>query len=154
LTECFLKLPDLLGGQMVLTLASLAVGLGISLPLGLAAGRWPKVSEGALVLAGVVQTVPSLALLGLMVPLLGAIGFLPAFVALTLYSVLPILANTIVGIRGVDPALIEAAQGLGMSQRQMLFRVQLPLATPVIISGIRTATVLVVGTATLVTPVG
>jgi osmoprotectant transport system permease protein len=71
-----------------------------------------------------------------------------------LYSVLPILANTVVGIRGVDPTLIEAARGLGMNDRQMLFRVQLPLAVPVILSGIRTATVLVVGTATLVTPVG
>jgi osmoprotectant transport system permease protein len=105
--------------------------------------------------AGVIQTVPSLALLALMViALQGLIGFWPAFIALTLYSVLPILANTVVGLKGVDPALIEAARGLGMSQRQMLFRVQLPLALPVIIGGIRTATVLVVGTATLVTPVG
>ena len=74
--------------------------------------------------------------------------------ALTLYSILPILANTIIGIRGVDPALVEAARGLGMSERQVLTKVQLPLAAPVIIGGIRTATVLVVGTATLVTPVG
>ena len=71
-----------------------------------------------------------------------------------MYSVLPILANTVIGLRGVDATLIEAARGLGMSERQMLFRVQLPLALPVIIGGIRTATVLVVGTATLVTPVG
>src|SRR5439155_22875766 len=91
----------------------------------------------------------------LMVPILGGlIGFAPAFVALTLYSILPILANTVIGIRGVDPTLVEAARGLGMSDRQMLRRVQLPLAAPVIISGIRTATVLVVGTATLATPVG
>ena len=140
---------------MLLSLAGLAVGLVVSLPLGLSASRRPRLAEAALGVAGVVQTVPSLALLVLMVPLLGGvIGFLPAFVALTLYSILPILANTIVGIRGVDPTLIEAARGLGMSDRQMLFRVQLPLAAPVIISGIRTATVLVVGTATLVTPVG
>jgi osmoprotectant transport system permease protein len=105
--------------------------------------------------AGVIQTVPSLALLALMVIVLqGLIGFWPAFIALTLYSVLPILANTVVGLKGVDPPLIEAARGLGMSERQLLFRVQLPLALPVIIGGIRTATVLVVGTATLVTPVG
>jgi osmoprotectant transport system permease protein len=84
----------------------------------------------------------------------GLIGFIPAFVALTLYSLLPILANTVTGIRGVDPALTEAARGLGMSDRQLLCRVQLPLAAPVILAGIRTATVLVVGTATLVTPVG
>jgi osmoprotectant transport system permease protein len=155
LVECLRKLPDLLGGHMLLSLASLAVGLVASLPLGILTSRRPKLAETALGIAGVIQTVPSLALLVLMVPLLGgAIGFRPAFVALTMYSVLPILANTIVGIRGVDPTLTEAARGLGMNDRQMLVRVQLPLAAPVIISGIRTATVLVVGTATLVTPVG
>jgi osmoprotectant transport system permease protein len=155
LTDCFQKLPDLLGGHLLLSLASLTVGLTVSLPLGVLTSRRPRLAELALGVAGVVQTVPSLALLVLMVPLLGgAIGFRPAFAALTLYSVLPILANTIVGIRGVDPNLTEAARGLGMSNRQMLFRVQLPLAAPVIISGLRTATVLVVGTATLVTPVG
>src|SRR4030095_5794220 len=117
--------------------------------------RKPKLGEWALGFAGVVQTIPSLALLALMVPLLGGmIGFMPAFLAMTLYSILPILANTVIGIRGIDPVLIEAACGLGMSGRQMLRRVQLPLAARVIIGGIRTATVLVVGTATLVTPVG
>ena len=111
--------------------------------------------SAALAVAGVVQTVPSLALLALMVLLLaGRIGFLPAFIALALYSILPILANTITGIRGVDPALTEAARGLGMTEGQVLVKVQLPLAMPVLIAGIRTATVLVVGTATLVTPVG
>src|SRR5215472_10232105 len=155
LTECFRKLPDYLGGHLLLSLASLAVGLAVSLPLGVLTSRRPRLAELALGVAGVVQTMPSLALLVLMVPLLGgAIGFRPAFVALTLYSVLPILANTVVGIRGVDPALIEAARGLGMNDRQMLRRVQVPLAAPVIIAGIRTATVLVVGTATLATPVG
>jgi osmoprotectant transport system permease protein len=90
-----------------------------------------------------------------MVPLLrGTIGFLPAFIAIILYSVLPILANTIIGIRGVDPSLTEAARGLGMTPGQVLTRVELPLAAPVIIGGIRTAAVLVVGTATLATPVG
>jgi osmoprotectant transport system permease protein len=94
-------------------------------------------------------------MLVLMVLLLpGRIGFAPSFLALTLYSVLPIVANTVVGIRGVEPVLIEAARGLGMSNRQMLLRVELPLAAPVILGGVRTATVLVVGTATLVTPVG
>ncbi len=155
LAECLRKLPELLGGHLLLSLASLAVGLVVSLPLGIVSSRRPRLAEAALGIAGVFQTVPSLALLVLMVPLLGGkIGFLPAFIALTLYSVLPILANTIVGIRGIDPTLIEAARGLGMDDRQMLVRVQLPLAAPVIISGIRTATVLVVGTATLVTPVG
>src|SRR5262249_48775114 len=155
LVLCFDKLPAYLGGHMLLSMAALAVGLGVSLPLGIAASRRPKLSEFTLGVAGIIQTVPSLALLALMVPLLGGmIGFVPAFIALTLYSILPALANTITGIRGVDPSLTEAARGLGMSDKQMLFRVELPLAAPVIISGIRTATVLVVGTATLVTPVG
>jgi osmoprotectant transport system permease protein len=149
------RLPGYLGGHMLLSLASLLVGLVISVPLGILASRRPRLGELTLGLAGVIQTVPSLALLALMVLLLrGQIGFVPAFLALTLYSVLPILANTVVGIRGVDPALVEAARGLGMSDRQLLYRVQLPLAAPVIIGGIRTATVLVIGTATLVTPVG
>ncbi len=103
---------------------------------------------------GVVQTIPSLALLALMVPLLGQIGFVPAIIALILYSMLPVVRNTVTGLAGVDPALVEAARGVGMTERQMLFRVQLPLAAPVIIAGVRTAAVWVVGIATLSTPVG
>jgi osmoprotectant transport system permease protein len=152
---CLEKLPAYLGGHMLLSAAALAVGLAISLPVGVYASQRPRLAELVLGIAGIIQTVPSLALLALMVPLLGGmIGFVPAFIALTLYSILPALSNTITGIRGVDPNLVEAARGLGMSDRQKLFRVELPLAAPVIISGIRTATVLVVGTATLVTPVG
>src|SRR5690606_11431947 len=109
--------------------------------------EWP-----VLAIAGVLQTVPSLALLALMVPLLGRIGFLPAFIALVLYSMLPILRNTVTGINEVDDALIEAARAIGMTDRQMLFRVQLPLAAPVIMAGIRISTVWVVGIATLSTP--
>jgi osmoprotectant transport system permease protein len=155
LVESLRDLPDYLGGHMLLSTAALLVGLAVSVPLGIVAIRRPRLAEWILTIAGVVQTVPSLALLALMVPVLGGrIGFLPAFVALTLYSILPILSGTIVGIRGVDPTMSEAALGLGMSERQMLFRVQLPLAAPVIIAGIRTSTVLVVGTATLATPVG
>jgi osmoprotectant transport system permease protein len=153
--ELVQKLPLYLGGHLTLSLAALAVGLLISLPLGLAARNRPRLAEWVLGTAGIVQTVPSLALLALMVPLLGGlIGFWPALLALVLYSILPMLANTIAGLRGVDPALIEAARGLGMSPRQMLWRVELPLAAPVILGGVRTATVLVVGMVTLVTTVG
>src|SRR5262245_55798051 len=153
--DLFDKLPAYLGGHVVLSLAALAVGRAISLPLGILASRRPRLGEWTLAVAGVLQTVPSLALLALMVLLLhGQIGFVPAFIALVLYSVLPILANTVAGIRGVDPSLTAAARGLGMSDRPVLFRVELPLAMAVILAGIRTATVLIVGTATLVTPVG
>src|SRR5205807_10233766 len=140
--------PAYLGGHLLLSITALVVGLAISLPLGIVASRRPKLAEWILAVAGVIQTLPSLALLGLMVLLLGGlIGFWPAFLALVLYSVLPIVANTVIGIRGVDPALTEAARGLGMSDGQMLWRVELPLAAPVILGGVRTATVLAVGTA-------
>jgi osmoprotectant transport system permease protein len=149
------NLPRYLGGHMLLSATALAVGLTVSVPLGILASRRPRLTEMTLGAAGVIQTVPSLALLALMVIVLrGLIGFWPAFIALTLYSVLPILANTVLGLKGVDATLIEAGRGLGMSERQLLFRVQLPLALPVLIGGIRTATVLVVGTATLAMPVG
>lgn len=153
--ELVANLPAYLGGHMLLSVSALAAALAVSLPLGVAASRRPRLAEASLAVAGVVQTVPSLALLALLMLLLNErTGFWPAFLALTLYGVLPILANTVVGIRGVDPTLTEAARGLGMSNRQTLRRVELPLAAPVIIGGVRTATVLVVGTATLATPVG
>ncbi len=148
-------LPDYLGGHMLLSAAAIAIGLVVSLPLGVWASRRQWVAEWLLGAASILQTIPTLALLALMVPILGGeIGYPPALVALTLYSFLPILANTITGIRGVDPALVEAARGLGMTDWQLLVRVQLPLAAPVLLSGVRTATVIVVGTATLATPVG
>ena len=119
--------------------------------------RW--LEQPVLGVASVIQTIPSLALLAVMVPLLAAahlpsIGYLPAFIGLVLYSVLPILRNTVTGLATVDPALIEAARGVGMTPWQQLVRVELPLAMPIIIAGIRTATIWTVGIATLSTPVG
>ena len=126
--------------------------------------------RGALLgLASIVQTVPGLALLALFYPLLlalaaltlswfgfgfSAFGFLPAVLALALYSMLPVLRNTVTGLHGIDPAILEAAQGVGMTPRQSLFMVELPLALPLIMAGIRTAAVWVIGTATLSTPIG
>lgn len=152
-------LPELLGAHLRLTLAALLVGLAISLPLGILVTRKRWLEQPVLAVASVIQTIPSLALLAVMVPLLSAlelrsIGFLPAFLGLVLYSLLPILRNTVTGIAGVDPAYIEAARGVGMTPRQQLLRVELPLAMPVIIAGVRTATVWTVGVATLSTPVG
>lgn len=149
------ELPLFLSGHMLLAISALLVGVCISLPLGLAAVGRPRLRAASVTAASVIQTIPSLALLALMVPLLGgAIGFVPAFLALVLYSLLPMLRNTITGIEGVDPSLIEAARGVGMTRGQILRRVQLPLAAPVMIAGIRTATVWVVGMSTLSTPVG
>ncbi|PWE17476.1 ABC transporter permease [Marinicauda salina] len=155
LADPMARLPDYLGGHMRLSLLALAAGLSISLPLGVLASRNKTLAGPALGVASVMQTIPSLALLALMVPLLGGtIGFAPAFIALTLYGVLPVLRNTIVALQGVAPPILEAARGVGMTRVQSLARVELPLALPTIVAGVRTATVWIVGTATLATPVG
>ncbi len=147
-------LPEYLSAHIVLSLLALALGIVICVPLGAFITRLPRVQWLTLSIAGILQTVPGIALLALMVPLLGMIGFIPALLALTLYSFLPILRNSVTGITEVDDALIEAATGIGMTDWQVLTKVQLPLALPMIVAGIRTAAVWVVGTATLATPVG
>ena len=153
--ERLAELPQYLSGHLLLSVSALVLGIAISLPLGVLALRSHRTSGPLLAAASLVQTVPSMALLALMVPLLGGtIGFLPAFAALTMYSVLPTLRNTVTGIVELDPAIVEAAHGVGMTDWQRLWRVELPLAAPVIVAGIRTATVWVVGTATLSTPIG
>jgi osmoprotectant transport system permease protein len=157
--EQLVLLPRLLTAHLALSLFSLLVGVCISVPLGALASRspWP----GRLLLSGAagVQTIPALALLALMVPLLDglgwtSIGFLPAFIALVLYTVLPVLRNTVTGLNSLSPSVLEAARGVGMDGWQQLVRVELPLALPVIVAGIRTACVWTVGAATLATPVG
>jgi osmoprotectant transport system permease protein len=162
-------LPGYLTAHLQLSLVALLLGTAASVPLGVWVTRRASLEPGVLGAASVIQTIPSLALLAVMVPALAAlsvatravfgvetsgIGYAPALVALTLYSLLPILRNTVAGISGVDPALLEAARGVGMTGRQQLLRVELPLAAPVIVAGLRTAAVWVVGTATLSTPVG
>jgi osmoprotectant transport system permease protein len=162
-------LPERLAWHVVLSAAALGLGLLIALPLGVLAARSPRLRWPSLALAGLVQTIPSLALLALFYPLLlllsnlakgafghgfSALGFLPSLLALTLYSMLPILRNAVTGLTGVDPAVVEAARGVGMTDRQRLWRVELPLAAPVIMAGVRTAAVWTIGAATLSTPVG
>lgn len=169
MTEQLRLLPGYLTAHLQLTLLALLLAVAIAVPLGIAVARRRRLETPLLGLAGVVQTIPGLALLAIMVPALAmlghftqralgfelrSIGFLPALIALTLYALLPILRNTLVGIGGVDPALIEAARGVGMTEPEVLRRVTLPLAMPVIVAGLRTAAVWVVGTATLSTPVG
>ncbi|WP_027578119.1 ABC transporter permease/substrate-binding protein [Bradyrhizobium sp. Ai1a-2] len=168
-SEALAHLPDYLGNHVRVSLAALALGLIVSLPLAIIARNRPVLRGVLLGFASIVQTVPGLALLALFYPLLlvlaaltaswfgfdfSAFGFLPAVLALALYSMLPVLRNTITGLSGVDPALTEAAQGVGMTERQSLFMVELPLALPVMMAGIRTAAVWVIGTATLSTPIG
>ncbi|MGJ5042933.1 MULTISPECIES: glycine betaine ABC transporter substrate-binding protein [unclassified Bradyrhizobium] len=168
-TEALSHLTDYLGSHLRVSLAALALGLAVSFPLALLARNRPALRNLLLGVASVVQTVPGLALLALFYPLLlaltaltlrwfglsfSAFGFLPAMLALALYSMLPVLRNTITGLNGVDASLIEAAKGVGMTERQALTMVELPLALPVIMAGIRTAAVWVIGTATLSTPIG
>jgi osmoprotectant transport system permease protein len=133
------------------TLAALA-----GVPGGVAVARRPVAERLVLGAASVVQTIPSLALFGFLIPLrwIGGIGTRTALVALTLYALLPILRNTVTGIRGVDAAVREAGRGLGMTARELLWHVELPLAAPVIAAGLRTATVTAVGTATIAAAIG
>jgi osmoprotectant transport system permease protein len=142
------KLIDQTLQHIGLTFISLLIAVIIGLPLGILIARKKQLSGAVLGFAGVLQTIPSIALLGFMIPLLG-IGATPAVVALFLYALLPIIRNTYTGITGVDASVKEAAQAMGMSSGQILFRVELPLAMPVILAGIRTATVINVGVATL-----
>ncbi len=136
-------------------LVAIAVGTAslISIPTGILLTRSKTLSGPFMGVASVIQTIPSLALLGLMIPLLG-IGVGAALVALILYALLPILRNTFTGINGVDKAVIEAGRGMGMTDKQLLVKVQLPLAVPVIMAGVRTSTVICVGIATLVGLIG
>ncbi len=131
-----------------LTFVSLLLALLIGVPLGILISRRTRLASSVLGVAGVLQTVPSVALLGFLIPLLG-IGVGPALVALFLYALLPIIRNTYVGITEVSPLVKEAARGVGMTENQVLTKVELPLALPVIFAGVRTATVINVGVATL-----
>jgi osmoprotectant transport system permease protein len=138
-----------------LFLTGTAVGAAclLGIPLGISASRRPKLAATALTMSGLLQTIPSIALLAFMLPVFG-IGVVPAVVALFLYGLLPILRNTVAGLQGVSAQLIEVGRGLGMKPLQLLWRVELPLAAPVILAGIRTATVINIGTATLAAFIG
>jgi osmoprotectant transport system permease protein len=167
--DALARLPDFFGNHVLVSVTALAVGLAVSLPLAFVSLRRPRLRALLLGASSIVQAVPGLALLALFYPLLlglaalsertfgigfSALGFLPAVLALAVYSVLPVLRNTITGLMTIDPGIKEAAQGVGMTERQSLFMVELPLALPVIMAGIRTASVWVIGTATLSTPIG
>jgi len=134
LLEQLEPLPERLGGHIWLSIGALVIGILVRIPLGIIASRIPKIEGVSLSIASLIQTVPSLALLALMVWAWGTIGWIPALIALVLYSVLPVLRSTVTGLHGVDPACVEAAQVLGMNERQMLWWVQLPLAGPSIIA--------------------
>ena len=126
----FDTLPSRLGGHIFLSLTALFIGIVLSVPLGVWAAPRPRIEKTALLMTSVIQTIPSLALLALMVFAWGTIGWIPALIALILYSLLPMLRNTITGLQGIDPAVLEAADGVGMNRWQSLWLVRLPLAMP------------------------
>jgi len=135
---------------------SMLFAIGIGIPLGILITRWPALDKPILGSANIIQTIPSLALFGFLLPApwFGERADRMAILALTLYSLLPLIRNTYVGIRGVDSAVVEAARGMGMTDRQMLLQVQLPLSLGVIIAGMRVATVISVGLATIAAAIG
>jgi osmoprotectant transport system permease protein len=140
--------------HLVLVLVSLFISVAIGVPLGVLASRQPVLGQGVLALVGIVQTVPSLALLAFLIAALGTIGTAPALVALALYGLLPIVRNTHAGLAGVRPGLREAALALGLSTRDRLLSIELPLAAPSILAGVKTSAVINVGTATIAAFIG
>ena len=142
--------------HLILVLISMAIAIAIALPLGMLIVQRPTLRNISLGIASVFQTIPSLALFGFLIPIpiIGGIGRRTAIVALVLYAILPILRNTYVGLTGIDPAVLQAAEAMGMTNTQILWRVRLPLALPVILAGIRTATVITIGVATIAAAIG
>ena len=141
------------GEHLLLVGVAIAIAILISLPVGIAITRSPVARQPVLAIANILQTIPSLAMFGLLIPFVG-IGSVPAIIALTLYSFLPIIRNTYTGIMAVDPAVREAGRGMGMTDWQLLTQVELPLAAAVILAGVRVATVIAVGIATIAAAIG
>lgn len=142
-----------IGEHILLSFVALALGVLIAVPLGILLSQAPKVANVVIAVAGVLQTIPTLALLALMIPLLG-VGFVPSIFALFIYSLLPILRNAYLGMVGVDPDIVDASKGMGMSTSQVIRKVQLPLAMPVIMAGIRLSAVYVIAWATIAAYIG
>lgn len=165
MNAAFTRVPDLLAQHLLLAAAALVLGLAIALPLTVLSARNATVARLTLGTASLIQTIPSLALLALFYPVLlslralvgdwlPALGFLPSLLALILYALLPILRNGVTGLANLDPAVLEAADGVGMTPRQKLLMVEAPLVAPMLMAGIRTAAVWTIGAATLSTTVG
>jgi ABC-type proline/glycine betaine transport system permease subunit len=142
--------------HMGLVVVAMIIAIVIGVPLGMYIVQRPTFRAVALAIASIFQTIPSLALFGFLIPIpfIGGIGKRTAIVALVLYALLPILRNTYVGLTGIDPAVLEAAEAMGMTHAQILFRVRYPLALAVILAGIRTATIITIGVATIAAAIG
>ncbi len=163
--EFVARRPELLAGWVIAHIWIIFVAILAAVILGIALGVYisgrgrEQIADTVLYLAEIVMTIPSLALFGLLMFLLSSlglksIGFLPAVIALIVYGQLPILRNTYTAIRAVDPAMVEAGKGMGMNERQILIRVELPLAVPVIMAGVRNSIVLIIGIAAIAAMIG
>lgn len=141
------------GQHIYISAVALALGIIVAVPLGMLLTRAPKISGAVIGLASVMQTIPALALLAIMIPIFG-IGSTPAIVALFIYSLLPILRNTYLGLTSVDPALIDAAKGMGMNSFQRMWKVELQLALPVIMAGVRLSATYVIAWTALASYIG
>src|SRR5687767_6211218 len=150
------ELWALLAQHIVLVLVSTFVAIAIGVPIGIMAARRPRIGGPLAAAASVIQTVPSLALFGFLLPLplVGGIGARTALTALILYALLPVIRTTAAGLRSIDPAILEAADAMGMTMRQRLWQVELPLALPAIVAGIRVSAVIGVGTVTIAAAIG
>jgi osmoprotectant transport system permease protein len=150
------EILDATATHMTLVLIAMVIAILIAVPLGMVIVQRPTLRNIALGIASVFQTIPSLALFGFLIPIpfIGGIGPRTAIVALVLYALLPILRNTYVGLTGIDAAVLQAAEAMGMTNTQILWRVRLPLALPVILAGIRTATIITIGVATIAAAIG
>ena len=149
--------PDfarLAGQHLLLVFGSLALAIAVGVPLGVVAWRWPRLEAVVLGTVAILQTIPSLALLAVLIALVGSIGVVPALIALFLYALLPIVRNTHAGLQSVSGGMAQAALSLGLTPRQVLVHVQLPLAAPTLLAGIKTAAVINVGTATMAAFIG
>lgn len=153
ITEQYLRILLLTGEHIIISLIALSITLVICIPLGIYLTKNEKLAPIVIGAANVFQTIPSIALLGFLIVFIG-IGNKNAICALVLYAMLPVLQNTYIGIKGVSPALVQAARGMGMTDMQILFKVELPLAFPVIVGGVRVATVWIIGTASLAAAIG
>ena len=139
--------------QIYISAISLGVGIIVAVPLSIILMKFPRVAKVVIAIASMLQTIPALALLAIMIPFFG-IGKLPAIIALFLYSLMPILRNTYVGLMGVNPDTIDSARGLGMTNMQLILKVDIPLAMPVIMAGIRLSAIYVIAWATLASYIG
>lgn len=153
LRENFSQLIVKIGEHLLISSLAIALGIVVAVPAGIAVTRSKKLSVVLITIASILQTIPSLALLSMMVPIIG-IGKLPAVIALFIYSLLPIIRNTMLGINGVNEFLVDAGKGMGMTPNEIMFKIKLPLSAPVIMSGIRLSAVYVVSWTAIASYIG